>query len=139
MINRIAAMTVCGLVLAGCAKPADAPEPPPVPVFSVLPNIALPPNGQMVGTLGGEEAATLLVSSPMPADSVVDFYRDVLTRPPYRLINEAEAEGRTSFYVEQDGPSLWVTVEGLDAGGTLVRLSGAAVKPDPARTPPAGS
>lgn len=104
--------------------------------FRVLPNIAIPPGGEVVGTEGGQDAASLLVSTPMASDSVIDFYRGVLGRPPYRLVNEAEDAERTTFYVEQDGPSLWVTVEALDAGGTLVRLSGAAVKADGSATAP---
>ncbi len=138
MIKRTFAV-VGALAVVACAKPADAPEPPSVTVFEVMPNVALPPDGQILASEGGEEAATLLVSSPFPADTILAFYRSVLSEPPYRLINEAVTDGRTSFYVEQDGPPLWVTVEGLGAGGTLVRLAGAAVKPASGRTTPADS
>jgi hypothetical protein len=103
--------------------------------FQVLPNVALPAGGKVIGSAGGAEAASLLVSTPESADSVAEFYRDVLSRPPYRLINESVNGKVTSFYVEQDGPSLWVTVEGLEAGGTLVRLAGAAVRADSTATP----
>jgi hypothetical protein len=56
---------------------------------------------------------------------VADYYRDVLARPPYRLINESTNDGLVSFYVEQDGPSMWVAVQGLTAGGALVTVAGA--------------
>lgn len=120
-------------LLAGAACSGGTDEAPPeemISPFRVLPNITIPPGGEVVGSEGGQEAASLLVSTPMVADSVIEFYRGVLGRPPYRLVNEAVDGKRTTFYVEQEGPSLWVTVEGLDAGGTLVRLSGAAVKTD---------
>jgi len=102
--------------------------------IQVLPNIAMPPGGQVIGSAGGTEAASLIVSTPLASDSVAEFYRDVLSRPPYRLVNESVNGQVTSFYVEQEGPPLWVTVEHLEAGGTLVRLSGAAVKADSAAT-----
>jgi hypothetical protein len=119
-------MVLAAVVLAACA---DEPETPPAETTlspaQVLPNIAIPPGGEAIGSEGGTEAATLLISTPMVSDSVVDFYRGVLSRPPYRLINESVNAGVTSFYVEQDGPPMWITVEGLEAGGTLVRMSGA--------------
>ncbi len=99
-----------------------------VPVVQVLPNIPLPPGGVPMASEAGGDAAQLLISTPLSADSVTSFYRNLLGKPPYRLVNEATEKSVTSFFVEQDGPSLWVTVEGLEAGGTLVRLAGAAVR-----------
>jgi hypothetical protein len=116
-------------MLVACGGGDDvAPAEEQVPVVMVLPNIPLPPGGQPLTTERGGDAAQLLVSTPLGADSVVIFYRDLLSRPPYRLVNEATEATVTSFYVEQEGPSLWVTVEGLQAGGTMVRLAGAAIR-----------
>ena len=127
---------LAALVLAACG---DKPEAPPAETvlspLQVLPNIALPPGGEVLGREGGAEAATLMISTPMAGDSVVEYYRDVLSKPPYRLINESLNAGKTSFYVEQDGPPLWVVVEGLEAGGTLVRMSGAIKDTTTATTP----
>jgi hypothetical protein len=126
------------LLLAACG---DKPEPPAEPVvrnpLEVLPNIAMPPGGQVLASEGGEEAASLLISTPVTVDSVVGFYRDVLSKPPYRLINESVNAKITSFYVEQDGPPMWLTVEGLEAGGTLIRMSGAVTAADSSRRRPA--
>ena len=117
------------MLVAACgAGDQQAPEEEQLPLIQALPNIPLPPDAQPLGSERGGDAAQLLVSTPVSADTVVAFYREVLSRPPYRLVNEATAQQITSFYVEQDGPALWVTVQGLEAGGTLVRLAGAAIR-----------
>lgn len=128
MTTRAIQLLGLALLAVACGGEPEVPEDPPMSPIRVLPNLAIPPGGEALGSEGGSEAASVLVSTPMSSDSVVQFYRDLLSRPPYRLINEAVDAGRTSFYVEQDGPPLWVTVEALEAGGTLVRLTGAAVK-----------
>ncbi len=126
MTTRHALAALATLFLAACGEEPEAPPAETVvsPV-QVLPNIAMPPEGEVLGQEGGAEAATLLISTPVTADSVVEYYRGVLSKPPYRLINESATAGVTSFYVEQDGPPMWVVVEGLEAGGTLIRMSGA--------------
>lgn len=131
MLTRTGTTALCALILAACggAEP-DAPAEAELPIVQALPNIPFPPGGQPLTSERGGDAAQLLVSTPLVVDSVVDFYRNLLSQPPYRLVNEATEKGVTSFYVEQDGPSLWVTVEGLEAGGSLVRLAGAAVRTD---------
>jgi hypothetical protein len=136
MNMRTGTTALCAALVAACGGAGqDAPEEEQVPIVQVLPNIPLPPGGQPLTSERGGDAAQLLVSTPVLADSVIAFYRDLLSRPPYRLVNEATERSITSFYVEQDGPSLWVTVEGLEAGGTLVRLAGAAVRDTVVATP----
>jgi hypothetical protein len=44
------------------------------------------------------------------------------------LVNESVNDGVISFFVEQNGPSMWVVVQGLDAGGSLVTLAGARAR-----------
>jgi hypothetical protein len=120
----------------------DKPETPPPPVtrspLEVLPNIPMPPGGKLLSSQGGEEAASLLISTPIAADSVAEYYRDVLSKPPYRLINESVNGAVTSFYVESTRP-MWLSVESLEAGGTLVRMSGAVTAADSTRRRPAES
>jgi hypothetical protein len=134
MTTRLALLTLAALTAGACGGEPEAPAETVMSPIQVLPNIALPPSGQIIGTEGGTEAASLIISTPMESDSVAGFYRDVLSRPPYRLINESVNGQVTSFYGEQDGPPLWVTVEHLEAGGTLVRLAGAAIKADTTAT-----
>lgn len=142
MPNRTLLIALLALSAAACKSPEVPAEDAGMPMVQALPNIPLPPGGSPVSTERGGDAVQLLVSTPTPADTVLAFYRDLLSKPPYRLINEADNKGSTSFYVEQDGPPLWVTVEGLPAGGTMVRLAGAAIvdptaKPDSAPPQPA--
>lgn len=132
MMKPIALVLVAAALAAGCSGDGREPEETVMTPIQVLPNLPLPGDAAVVGTEGGVDAAVLVLSTPIPGDSIAEYYRDLLSRPPYRLINEDVTNGVTSFYVEQDGPPLWVTVEPLQAGGTLVRLAGAAVKPDSA-------
>lgn len=131
-MKPIALVLVAAALAAGCSGDGREPEETVMTPIQVLPNLPLPGDAAVVGTEGGVDAAVLVLSTPIPGDSIAEYYRDLLSRPPYRLINEDVTNGVTSFYVEQDGPPLWVTVEPLQAGGTLVRLAGAAVKPDTA-------
>ncbi len=111
-----------------------------VSIPEALPNIPLPPGGNIRGVEGEGDARQLLIATPVEADSVVEYYRELLADAPYELISESTNDGRTSFYVEQEGGQpLWVTVEGLD-GGTMVRLTGAAIRqPPPAPAPTASA
>lgn len=134
-------LPLAAAALAACG-PSEEPilDEPIVSMASAMPNVPLPPDGIPISSEGTGDALQLLVSTPVEADLVVAFYRETLSRAPYTLINDNVDGGVTTFYVEQagegqDGPALWVTVESLEAGGTLVRLAGAAVR----QAAPAGS
>ena len=116
-------------VLAACGGDAEvAPiEETPMSPIEALPNMPLPPDATPIRAEAGGDAAQLLFATPMHVDDVVKFYRAILSEAPYSLLNEAEVGGATTFYVEQDGPPLWVMVEGFPAGGTQVRLTGADI------------
>lgn len=141
---RTPALLLASLVaLAACGdKTADAPAIETPDVTEVLPNLPLPPGGEIVSRDGGERALALIISTPSPDTAVVAHYRSVLGVAPFRLINEDSTAAGISFYAEQDGPPIWVVVRGLAAGGTLVTIAGA--KPDsmpreqPAITAPLG-
>jgi hypothetical protein len=102
---------------------AEAVEPPRLE--AVLPNMPLPPGGMALTSGSSTDAMQFLFSSPAAVDTVVAYYRDVLGKPPYRLINEATTAGVTSFYVEQDGPSMWVVVQKNGESGSMVTIAGA--------------
>ncbi len=130
------------LLIAACGK--DEPETPPaMPLEQVLPNIPFPPEAEPLGSNRAENAIQLSFASSLPADSVVAYYRGVLSEAPYRLINEGKAGNVTSFYVEQDGPSMWVRVQAVDSMNSLVTIAGAKGDPnrplDPAIPDPVGA
>ncbi len=116
------------LVTACGDKTAPEVEETPPTVTEVFPNLPLPPAGQLLSQEGAGAAMQMVFSSTEPGDSIADFYRDVLSRPPYELINESINNGVVSFFVEQNGPSMWVVVQGLEAGGALVTLAGARAR-----------
>lgn len=121
-------------MLVACKSGDAAPAPPPAaPLETVLPNIPFPPNAKTVASERADQALKLVFASNSPSDSVVAYYRTVLAAAPYRLINEGMSGNITSFYVEQDGPSMWVTVQPVDMNNSLVTISGA--QGDPNRPP----
>ncbi len=131
-------------ILVACGDDDAAPVPPAAPPFeTVLPNIPFPPNAATVSSERADKAIKLVFASSSPSDSVVAYYRTVLAAAPYRLINEAMSGNVTSFYVEQDGPSMWVTVQPVDVNNSLVTIAGAQGdpnrKPDPAIPAPVGA
>lgn len=113
------------LVTACGDKAVQEVEETPPSLTEVFPNLPLPPGGQLLSSDGAGSAMQMIFSSAMPSDSIADYYRGVLSAPPYELINESINDGVVSFFVEQSGPSMWVVVQGLDAGGSLVTVAGA--------------
>lgn len=131
------------LLIVGCgdSAPEEATEKP-ISAIQAFPNVPLPPNGRTVRSSGTGDALELVMASPAPDSSVVTFYRTILAKPPYRLINESSASGVTTFYVESgENRPLWVYVQADSVAGTEVRLVGtappsadsAAPKPDTVR------
>jgi hypothetical protein len=118
---------VCLAGAAACQRHANAPPAPPL--GTVLPNIPFPPGGQPAGQNSGSDATQLQFVSTVSADSVTKYYRQLFSRPPYQLVNETTSGTTTVFYVEQKGPSMWVTVEASGDSASRVTIAG-AVEPD---------
>lgn len=121
-------MLVGLLTLAACGRD-EAPKPPKL--SEVLPKLPLPPQPTFVSRAGGADALQLTVRSPAGPDAVASYYRQLFKKGGWRLVNEAkDNEGAVVFFVEQDGPPLWVRVrKGDDGHGSLVEISGARVTP----------
>lgn len=111
--------------LAACQSSKAPEEPTKTAGLEVLPNIPLPPGGTPITSQSGSEAMQVVSVTEVSVDSVVAYYREVLGRAPFRLINEAAADGATTFYAEQDGPSLWITVKKNGQSGAMVVIAGA--------------
>jgi hypothetical protein len=119
-------MLVGSFALAACGR-ADAPKPPSL--AEVLPNVPLPPQPTFVSRSGGADALQLTVRSPVAAEVVTSYYRQLFKRTGWRLVNEAkDRDSAVVFFVEQDGPPLWVRIRKADDGhGSLVEIAGARV------------
>ncbi len=144
MRNSLLLPLAAAALLAGCKGGDAAPAPPAAPPLeTVLPNIPFPPNAEPVASERADKALKLVFASSSPSDTVVAYYRTILAAAPYRLINEGVSGNITSFYVEQDGPSMWVTVQPVDMNNSLVTIAGAQSdpnkKPDPAIPDPVGA
>lgn len=122
---RILSCLLSIAAVAACSSQSKD-EQPPIAAAKAFTNVPLPPDGQPLGSQGGSEALQLLVSTPHAADTVLTYYRGVLAKPPYQLINESTAGDTTTFYVTSgDEQPMWIRVERLTAGGTMVRIVGA--------------
>jgi hypothetical protein len=136
----LAVLSLATASLAACQqKPPVAEAATPPRLDQVLPNIPIPPGGMALTTENSKEAMQFVFTSPSPVDSVLAYYRDVLGKAPYRLVNEATNAGVTSFYVEQEGPSMWVAVQKNGDAGSLVTIAGAVSDSTKAKAAPADS
>src|SRR5262249_50329727 len=129
------------VAVAACNRDSELKTPK---LAEVMPNVPLPPNATFVSKSGGEDAIQITVRSPLPADAVTEYYRHLFKGKGWRLVNDVkDQDGAVVFFVEQNGPPLWVRIRSDDDGkGTLVDLAGAQVnqKTDSTRviSPPAG-
>lgn len=116
-------LTAAQLGACQSAKPAEAPKQAGL---EVLPNLPLPPEGMVQSTESSPEAMQVIAVTEVGVDSVLAYYRSILGKEPFQLINETTADSVTSFYVEQAGPSLWITVRRNGPTGSMVVIAGAA-------------
>jgi hypothetical protein len=94
--------------------------------LEVLPNIPMPPGGEILTAQNTDEAMQMIAVTEQSTDSVLTYYRSLLTKEPYRLVSETTSpDGMTSFYVEQDGPGLWIMVQKNGETGAMVTIAGA--------------
>src|SRR5919198_4827729 len=119
-----AVLTLC-LLLAACRdKPPQTPK-----VGEVFPNLPLPPQASFVSRAGGPEALQFTFRSPVPADQVAGYYRNLFQHGDWKLVNDfKDTEGMVVLLAQQKGPPLWVRIRKADDGqGTMVELAGAVV------------
>jgi hypothetical protein len=120
--HQMVLLLAAGTVLAACHKA----KPKELVVSQVLPNIPLPPEPEPLIRQSGTNAMQFLIVSRVSPDSVVNYYRRVLSQDPFRLQNERTSGKTTSFYAEQDGPSIWITVSPNGSAGSMVVIAGAS-------------
>jgi hypothetical protein len=77
------------------------------------------------------DAVKLTLMSAAKAAQVEAYYREVLGRHGWRLLNESrDREGAMVLLAQQDGPPLWVRIQSTsDSAATMVELAGAKIPP----------
>ena len=126
ILRQISALAVSAVLLSGCRD--KAPEPPPL--SEAIPNLPLPPLATVVSRAGSEDALQITFKTPLPPDSIVAYYRGVLSSGGWSLVGDTRtADGSIALYAEQDGPPLWVTIRKDSASsGTVLSIGGAVVR-----------
>jgi hypothetical protein len=118
----------CLLVLACGSEPRAAPPPPPPDFAKAFSNLPLPANPELVSRSNSSDALQLTVHSPEDFARVTEFYRQTLSRKPWRLVSDqTNPDGAVVLYAEQNGPPLWVRIWKLGDRGTMVDLTGAVL------------
>ena len=128
-----AGLVVVTLVACADEKPVELPE------FSrVFPNLPIPPNASVVSRSGGADALQLTLMSQNKAREIEAYYRTVLTRNGWRLVNDQrDRDGGVALLAELKGQPLWVNIKSTeDSVATIVRLAGAVI-PDSVKNKPA--
>jgi hypothetical protein len=125
-----------GLVLLALAGCRDKP-PEMAKISDVLPNLPLPPQASVVARNGSADAVKLTLRSTAKPDQIEAYYRDVLSKNGWRLVNDSrDREGAVVLLAEQDGPPLWVRIQRTqDGGATMVELAGAQLSRPKASKP----
>jgi hypothetical protein len=123
---RRAIFIALGVGLLACAEPPRKQAG----VGETLPTLPLPPNAELISREGGEDALKFRFRSDATPDALVAYYREVLGKPPWRLVGDTPSpDGSVTLYAEQDGPPIWVTVRKADgAPGSFVDIAGAKTK-----------
>jgi len=124
-------------ILALVACKDKGPQTPKV--SQVFPNLPLPPNASVVSRSGGADALQLTLLSPVKAKEVEQYYRTMLSKNGWRLVNDMrDKDGSVVLLAEQDGPPLWVRIKSTDDSvATLVELAGAIMADTTKRARPA--
>jgi len=116
-------------VLALVACKDGEPELEMAKVADVFPNLPLPPEATVVSRSGGPDALQLTLMSPVKAKDVEAYYRSLLSKSGWRLVNDMrDRDGSVVLLAQQDGPPLWVRIKSTDdSAATMVELAGAVL------------
>ena len=111
------------LALLGCRdKGAQLAQ-----VHDVFPTLPIPPAAKVVSREGSPDALKLTLRSSAKPAKVEAYYRQTFTKNGWRLVSDArDAEGAVVLLAQQNGPPLWVRIQGTkDSLATMVELAGA--------------
>ena len=112
------------LLLPAACKDAEE-QRSPLSILEALPTIILPPDAEFVSRSSSQDAAEATFSTPLPLSAAADFYRENLSRPPWRLQSDTRSgDSAVVLYAEYNGRPAWVSVRTV-GGKTHVTLAGA--------------
>ena len=124
-------LCLAGLVLMACRSEPRESQPTPPDFGKAFSHLPLPREPELVSRAGSADALQLTVHSPDGVDQVTEYYRNVLSNSPWRLVSDTKnPDGSTVLYAEHEGPPLWVRIWKLGDRGTMVELTGAVVEKD---------
>ena len=127
---------VAALALVACKDS----EPPQMAEFAqVFPTLPIPPNATVLSRSGGPDALQITLMSSAKAKDVETYYRAVLSKNGWRLVNDMrDRDGSVALLAQRNGPPLWVRIRSTDDSvGTIVELAGAIVPDTAKRAKPA--
>ena len=124
MRTFLVTIAAAAAVVSGCRS--DAPEAvTPPDVFVAFPNLTMPPGGRLVSRGGGADAVELTIHSPGSLESVAGYFREYLSRNPWRLVSDAKSgDGGVVLYGESDKRPIWVRLRAIDGGVETVMTGG---------------
>jgi len=131
-------VAVAVLALVGCKD--KEPEIEMAKVSDVFPNLPVPPEATVVSHSGGPDALQLTLMTPAKAKDMEAYYRGLLTKSGWRLVNDMrDQDGSVVLLAQQNGPPLWVRIKSTDdSAATMIELAGAVV-PDTTKQAKPGS
>jgi len=112
------------LVLVFACK-QDQPKLPPL--SETLPELPVPPSGEVISNAGGADARQIRFKSSDEPEKLATYYRSYFSKNNWRLVSDIKTrEGVIVMYAEGVKRPLWVTI--TKAGGedgSLVDIAGA--------------
>lgn len=118
---------VAYVVVIACGSEPRGPKPPAV--SAAFPSLPLPPSPHFLSKAGSEDALQITLFSSVDAAQVAGYYRDLLGRGGWHLVNEVKnSDESVVLYATHQGRPLWVRIwPTSDRAGTMVELAGAVV------------
>ncbi len=116
LVAAVAVATACG---------SDAPAVKPPDMMTAFPNLTLPPGGRFVARGGGADAAELVIHSPGSVEVESTYYREYLSKAPWRLVSDTKGPvGTVLLYGESETRPMWVRLREIDGGVESILTGG---------------
>lgn len=129
-MRRPLCLALAVLTLAACSPD---PKKDIASVGQALPGLPLPPAARVVGRSGSTNALQINFQSLWSPDSLTEFYRQILSRPPWTLQSDVtDQEGAQVLYATREGPPIWLRITPVPgAPGAFLQMNGAVVPTPP--------